>query len=233
MHPVVEKLLALQKIDSRVAQAQRKLDAVPNETAKRRSALTRLTAERDAVKNRIREIEVEIKDLEVRVGGIETAIKKQEEHRDNAQNASTFEAARHRIQLLSEDRDQLQSRELTLIEEQEALQPKLQELEEKVAAETEVFEAYLKEAERLEAELREERDRIAASREEYLDGIPPAQLSQYDEIFRSRGGIAVVALESDHCSGCYTRITPNDRAKLGSGSAIVNCKSCGRFLYAP
>ncbi len=231
MHPVVEKLLALQQVDSRVAAVQRKLDAIPQETRKREARLAALTAERDGVKKRIREIEIRIADLESRVLGIDAAIKKQENYRDQARNASTFEAAR--LQILTEDRERLQTEEMALIEEQEGLQPKLEELERKVSEMDAEFRAYLDEAARLERELREERDRISEERKQFLTEIPPAQMNAYEDLFHSRGGVAVVAVEDDHCSGCYTRITPNDAARLAGGSAVVTCKSCGRFLYLP
>lgn len=233
MHPVVKQILALQQVDEKVARIQKKIDAIPRETEQRSSEIARLEAERDRVAKAIEIAEGENSALEIKVQGIATAVKRQEDHRNKAQNPSTFEAAQHQISYLKLDMDQMQNKQLGLLESIESLSPELEKLREQVAERTAEFGAYKKEAARLHEELVVERDKIAVEREHHVNEIPDHQLAMYRELFETRQGQAVVPLEGEFCRGCYTKITINDQARLAGGSSMVTCKSCGRILYLP
>jgi predicted nucleic acid-binding Zn-ribbon protein len=233
MHPVVQRLLALQQVDVKVTGLQRRLDSIPRETQGRRARLdeaekrlSQATAERDKA-------ELENQELEGKVRAIEGAVRRQVGHRDTAANASTFAAAQHQIDYLTQDKDNLQATQLELMERIKQLGPEIERLQAEVAVARDEFAAFASEAKRLENELRQQSVKIVEERRGVAAQIPEPSLAQYEAMFRTVDGQAVVPLEGDHCSGCYTRIPPNDRAYLLAGSSLVACKSCGRILYVP
>jgi len=235
LHPVVAKLFSLQKIDQKVALAQKKLDSIPKETQERQKKLSKLQEELTRLKDRSTEIEVQVASLETKVGAIETGIKKQEAYLNQASSPSEYEAARHQIRYLQRDREELQNEQLALMEEQEQLAPKITELEAAVAEEKATFDAFLKEADKLKVELEAKKQEVADERRAKAAEIPAEYLARYEEIFVSREGSAVVPAERSYCSGCFTKLTPNDWAMLANGTnkVLVTCRTCGRFLYDP
>jgi predicted nucleic acid-binding Zn-ribbon protein len=116
------------------------------------------------------------------------------------------------------------------MEKVEQLRPQLQEAEERLAKLRAEFEEFEAEADKLRAELEAQKAEVAEDRAAALEGVNRNELQMYDDIFRMRDGEAVVAAHGDICTGCFTRITPNDAAVLASGSRIVTCKACGRIL---
>ncbi len=235
MHPVVAKLFSLQKIDQKVALAQKKLDSLPRETEKRQKKLKKLEGELTQLKDRCTEIEVQVASLETKVGAIETGIKKQEAYLNQASSPSEYEAARHQIRYLQRDREELQNEQLGLMEEQETLTAKIAELETAVAEESQTFQAFMAEAEALRGELEAKKQAVADERKAKANEVPGEYLARYEEIFASREGTAVVPAERRYCSGCFTKLTPNDWAMLANGTnkVLVTCRTCGRFLYDP
>jgi predicted nucleic acid-binding Zn-ribbon protein len=235
LHPVVAKLFSLQKIDQKVALAQKKLDSIPRETEEREKKLKKLEGELGLLRDRCTEIEVQVASLETKVGAIETGIKKQEAYLNQASSPSEYEAARHQIRYLQRDREELQNEQLALMEEQETLNPRIAELETSVEEEKKTFQAFLTEADSLRIELEAKKKEVADERQAKADEIPGEYLARYEEIFASREGTAVVPAERRYCSGCFTKLTPNDWAMLANGTnkVLVTCRTCGRFLYDP
>ncbi|HMQ20899.1 MAG TPA: C4-type zinc ribbon domain-containing protein [Planctomycetota bacterium] len=233
MQAVVQQLISLQQVDNRVAAVQKKIDVIPRETKRRRAELDALLRQRDEFKRAIDEAELENRDFELKVQGLDAAIARQEQHRDQSSNASTFTAAQHQIEYLRQDKEQIQNDQLDLMERIEALTPQLATANEEVAAKQAEFDAYVSEAEKLMQELVVKRDAVASERAQFAAGIPETSLELYSGLFRQWDGSAVVPQENGFCSGCYTKLTPNDKARLMARSGLVTCNSCGRILFDP
>ncbi|MFQ5506191.1 MAG: zinc ribbon domain-containing protein [Planctomycetota bacterium] len=225
------QLLSLQKVDAEVARVQKKLDAIPIETKRRREVLTRLETELSTLGKGIQAAEKQLQDLELQVTALDSAIAKQEGYRDRAQNASTFEAAQHQIGYLKADKEKLQADQFKLMGRLDELQPELASCESRLREVQVEFSEYEHEAERLERELLAKRDEIVVKRDEFLGGVPEEHLLGYQSLLETREGQAVVVVEGEHCSGCYTRLTTNDMARLQGGSSVVTCSSCRRILF--
>ncbi|MCB9917498.1 MAG: hypothetical protein H6832_03755 [Planctomycetes bacterium] len=233
MQSVVQQLISLQQVDNRVAAVQKKIDVIPRETKKRRAELDALLRTRDELQHAIDEAEHENRDFEIKVQGLDAAITRQEQHRDQSSNASTFTAAQHQIEYLKQDKEQIQNEQLELMDRIEGLTPRLEAATSAANAKQLEFDAYVAEAKKLDAELRAKRDVIAKEREQFAAAVPAASMELYRGLFQQWDGSAVVPQENGYCSGCYTKLTPNDRARLMARSSLVTCNSCGRILYDP
>ena len=74
-------------------------------------------------------------------------------------------------------------------------------------------------------ELENERARLAASCDKSI-------LSKYERIRKQRGGVAVVPVVGGTCKGCQMNLPPQMANNLRTGSDIMTCPSCHRFIYA-
>ena len=72
--------------------------------------------------------------------------------------------------------------------------------------------------------LEAEHARIAGGLEEELR-------ENYERLFITKDGDAIVALSHDVCMGCHMKVTPTTSAKCRAGKEIVHCEQCGRLLY--
>lgn len=233
MQRVVQQLISLQQVDNRVAVVQKKIDVIPKETAKRRAELDELIRKRDELQAAIDTAEESNRELEVKVQGLDAAILRQEQHRDQSANASTFTAAQHQIEYLNQDKEQIQNEQIELMDRIETLTPQRDEFVTKIGELQKEFDEYEAEAKKLMDELVQQRDAIAVEREAFVKDIPDGSHELYRGLFRQWSGQAVVPQENGYCSGCYTKLTPNDKARLMARSGLVTCNSCGRILYDP
>ena len=75
------------------------------------------------------------------------------------------------------------------------------------------------------AELESERKRLVELCDRSL-------VSKYERIRKQRGGLAVVPVVAGTCKGCQRNIPPQMANNLLTGSEIMLCPNCHRFIYA-
>ncbi|HYR20694.1 MAG TPA: C4-type zinc ribbon domain-containing protein [Myxococcales bacterium] len=72
--------------------------------------------------------------------------------------------------------------------------------------------------------LEKERDAVAAS-------VERSMLSRYERIRKQRGGLAVVPVVGITCKGCQRNIPPQMANNLRTGTELLTCPNCHRFIY--
>lgn len=231
VHPQVQKLLELQKLDQHIASLRRDLDALPDETAKRRKALDVKRADAAAKERVLQEAELQVRNLELSTRQSDEEIKKLDGRLNTVKNNAEYQATLLQIESVKRERDRLQEEALAVLDRMTALTSARDEAVELARAETQTFEGFLEEARKLTAKRDAEIAKVAVGRAALLDGISPDLVAQYETLFRSRERLAVCAVEGHTCQGCYNRITMNDIARLRGGSSIVECGSCNRILF--
>jgi hypothetical protein len=73
--------------------------------------------------------------------------------------------------------------------------------------------------------VRRERDELAGT-------VDPELLTEYDELRKRSGGIAIARLVGGSCGGCHLSLpaVDVDRIKKLSPDAPAHCEECGRLL---
>jgi predicted nucleic acid-binding Zn-ribbon protein len=74
------------------------------------------------------------------------------------------------------------------------------------------------------AELEKEREAVVARCDRSL-------VSKYERIRKQRGGVAVVPVVGMTCKGCQRNLPPQMANNLRTGSEILSCPNCHRFIY--
>ncbi len=74
---------------------------------------------------------------------------------------------------------------------------------------------------------------VRAQRESRARELAPTLLSSYERILKARGGIAVAAVDDvgTFCGACRVTVRPQAVQQLRSGTELMLCESCGRYLY--
>jgi predicted nucleic acid-binding Zn-ribbon protein len=231
LHPDVRKLLALQKLDQRIAKIRRDFESVPAETARRERALDAIRRGHEEAAGQLQRKEVEARGTDASIASSDAEIRKLEVRLNTVRNNAEYQATLLQIESVRNERNRLEEAGLGLLEEIEVLRGRVAESSARLAGEEKSHAEYLEKARQLEAERRAQLDEVTAGRGELLADIPPDLIARYERMFQARDGLAVAAVEGNFCTGCHTSIPPNLQVKLQAGSSVVHCGTCQRILY--
>ena len=231
MLPELERLIQLQEVETRAADARRKIAAAPERIA---ALDAKLTTARDAV-----------------------AAAKQAEANNQARRRNIEKDLLAAQQLLSKSKETLMAvktnheyhamqsqiaagtSEVARIEEQMLVN--LMEADE-IAAERKKTEATLKSEEVSIAKERKaieteaaEMERVVKSSDEQRAAIVPqisrATLHTFERVLKGRQGLAVAEAADGLCTVCRVRLRPQVYNTIRRNDSIYQCDSCQRILY--
>jgi uncharacterized protein len=115
--------------------------------------------------------------------------------------------------------------------EYEEIRKGLTELEKQLADKESVVASEGKHIEEELAGVRVRMDELEKERAAAIAHCDNSLVAKYERIRKQRGGIAVVPVEGTTCKGCQRNIPPQMANNLRSGSEILTCPNCHRFIY--
>jgi predicted nucleic acid-binding Zn-ribbon protein len=231
LHPNVEKLLAVQKVDQAIARIRRDLDSVPSERQQREQALQTIRDRHADHVARMKKAEVAAHDNEISIRSADEEIKKLETRLNTVKNNAEYQATLLQIESVRGERSRTEEAGLALIEEIESLRVEVERSKSALDEEETVFAEFQEKIRALEAEREAQLGKVSAGRQDLVAAVPADLMAKYERMFVARGGLAVCAVDGETCTGCYTSIPPNLMVKLRASSAVVQCDSCQRILY--
>lgn len=233
MLDVIERLLAIQDRDSRIRTLRQELESVPTEKKAREKQLADCTAKLEKARTRMKKIEVEKKALEMEIGTRRSTIDRYKTQQLQTRKNEEYTALAHEIAASEKAISDIEDKELVLMEEADSLLPQIREAEAEYASEKARIDKALA---ALSAKIPNIEGMIAellVARKEAAIGVDEDILEQYERIFKSKGGHAVVPLEHEVCTGCHMKVTNQTALEVRSEKSIVHCPNCGRMLYLP
>ncbi|MGE5177069.1 MAG: zinc ribbon domain-containing protein [Hyphomicrobiales bacterium] len=230
MLPELNALLELQRRDSTVSDATRRLEAIPKRREELRSAVAGTRLELDAAKKDLEAARLGRRGFEKEAEGFQSEAAKLERQLLDVKTNQEYTAMRHQIAAVNERRSDVETRILESFEKEEALQAAVKRAEQRLAQE----EARLKQG---EADLDREADALGGElaeaerlRDEARPHVPATILSRYDRLVGARDGVAVAEVRKGACGACFKALTPHALQIARTGEQIQNCESCGRIL---
>ena len=112
----------------------------------------------------------------------------------------------------------------------EESQKKHSEMEQQFAEAKAKWETREAELTQLVTRLTAYREGLAGRRDELAATVEPAALRQYENLRRSKGGVAVAKVERGLCQGCRMSLPTRHLQQVRSGRETVLCSTCGRIL---
>lgn len=232
MKAELQKLVALQNLDTSIRKLQVELEAIPKRRAeieaefdRRAFEIRALETARDDARHARSQLEIEVSEQKTRAERAERnlkAVKKQDEYTAAIREA---DAARKQISAL----------ETQILEQMEALEQAetaLTERADEIVSLNSDREARLKS---FDDETRQQADKLAASRaerERLLSALPKAMGADYNRISkRIRDGVAVAEARKGACMACFMALRPQAMAQVRRGDEVVTCENCNRILY--
>lgn len=232
MKAELQKLIALQNLDTTIRKLEKDQEATPERRAvieaefdQRAFEITALESRRDEAKHTRARLENEVVEQKGRAERAERNLmssKKQEEY-----TAAIREADAARKQISALETQILE--QLEILEQAEAA---LTERADEVASLNSDREARLKafddEAGTIEERLAEARK----GRDELFANLPKPMSSMYARIRgRIRDGVAVAEARNRSCTACFMSLRPQVMSEIRRGEEVITCDNCGRILF--
>jgi hypothetical protein len=82
-----------------------------------------------------------------------------------------------------------------------------------------------------QATLQQTREDLQAEREAASGAVARKVLESYENLRKSRRGVAVAEVRENACGACGTTLTAALQQSARHAPDLVNCPSCGRILY--
>ena len=233
MHADLVKLLDLQAKDSAVADVERRMEALQEETGVLDQALERARQGLEAAKRAVTDAARRRDELEQKIESYRVLQERRQqrlEHVRNPKEASTLMAELDlaRSVVAKEENDWVRSSDAVT-----QAQFKAAEEERNVGAVAEgqaIERARLAERQRaLEAELAQ----AQREREDSASRLDRPLRIRYDRLRKARSGEVIVPLLNGACGACHTSIPLNRRSQIKAGTVVDNCEVCGAILYPP
>ena len=231
MHVDLERVIALQNIDSGVQDAERRLAEEPEHL---KSLDTRIDAARQEVttaketlaRNQAARREIE-KDAAVHQGRLS-------KFRDQAMAVKTnqeYHAIQHEIAFAQTEIKKLEDRILELMVEADDLTAAVKRAEGSLAAEQKAVEADRKALVAEHARLNAALERLRGARQSLVESLDPNVMRMFDLVAQRRHGVAVAEARDGVCTICHVRLRPQVFNTVRRNDEIIQCDSCQRILF--
>jgi predicted nucleic acid-binding Zn-ribbon protein len=231
MNADLERVIALQRLDTAAHDAARRLDEAPEREksleGRLEAARQRVTAAKGALttnQSARREIE---KDVAVHQGRLS-------KFREQAMAVKTnqeYHAIQHEIAFAQTEIKTREDQILELMVHADELTADVKRFEAALAAEQKAVEADRKALATELADLKAAITRIGGERQDVVSGLSPQVLAIFDLVSKRRNGVAVAEARDGICTICHVRIRPQVFNTVRRNDEIVQCDHCQRILY--
>lgn len=231
MNDEVRALLILQDRDRRLLALAKDLEKLPQDEAR---AKTKLAADEAAVKkahDALVDCELRLKRLELDAGTRKTSIARMKTQQFETRKNEEYQALGHEITRYEKEVDDLETRELELMEEMDGLQAARKAAEAALAHTRTLVDEDL-------ASIRQRHDRMEAERQEVLAEratlaakVPESVIPLYERLMKTKVGLAVAPMREGKCGGCHMKLIASTVVAVQTGKELARCEDCGRILY--
>ncbi len=232
MKAELQKLVALQNLDTSIRKLEKDLEAIPERRAEIEREFDQRAFEIRALENRRDDAKVSRARLENEVVEQRGRAERAERNLMSSKKQDEYTAA---IREADAARKLIAALETQILEQMEILdqaEAALTERADEIAGLNSDREARLEtfdEETRIQSEqlvtARTERDRL-------FGNLPKPMSALYARISaRIRDGIAVAEARNRSCSACFMSLRPQVMTEIRRGAEVITCDNCGRILY--
>ena len=232
MKAELQKLIALQNLDTNIRRLETEQQAIPERRAEierefdqRAFEIRALESRRDEAKHIRARLENEVVEQRGRAERAERNLmssKKQDEYTAAIREA---DAARKQISAL-------ETQILEQLEQLEQAEASLKERADEIASLNSDRESRLKAFDDETGTIGERLATARKERDEVFANLPKAMSGMYTRIkTRIRDGVAVAEARNRSCTACFMSLRPQVMAEIRRGEEVITCDNCGRILY--
>ena len=231
MNADLERVIALQRLDSAAQDAQRRLAEEPERL---KAFDTRLETARAAVagaKERLAENQSARRSIEKDLAVHQGRLSKFRDQLMSVKTNVEYQAMQKEIEFAQHEVKAYEDKILERMLEADDLTAAVKRAEAESAAEQKAVDAdrraYIADL----AGVRQALERITGERAELVRSLSPQVLSTFEVVSRRRNGVAVAEARDGICTICHVRMRPQVFNTVRRNEEIVQCDSCQRILF--
>jgi uncharacterized protein len=228
------RLLDLQAIDTSLAQIAHRRRNLPE-----LATLDRLARELAAAEDERIRVQVSVDDLDRDIARFERDIEQVRTRADKDRArldvgtgpARELEALQHELGTLARRQSELEDSELELMEQREAVQATLDEVQRRLASTRQTRDELQVRCDETLADLDRDRAAKETARAPLVANLATELVSLYEKI-RESSGMGAALLRAGRCEGCRLELAGSERSRVKAAAPdeVVRCDECGRIL---
>jgi predicted nucleic acid-binding Zn-ribbon protein len=231
MNADLERLIALQTLDSTADAARKTLAAEPERAAALDARLEAARQHVAAAKERLAANKNARAALEKDVAVQQGRLSKFRETAMAVKTNQEYHAVQHEITFAQAEIKKIEDAILERMMEGDDLTSAVKTAEAQLAAETKAVEAERRAISAAHVELQASLERIAGERAALIGGLNSSVLATFEAVSRKRNGVAMAEARGGICTICHVRLRPQVFNSVLRNDSILQCDSCNRILY--
>lgn len=231
MNSDIERIIALQRIDSTAQEAQRRL---ADEPERERALEARLEVARQAVartKEALAGNQSARRGIEKDLAIVQGRLSKFRDQLMSVKTNREYQAMQHEIEIAQTEVREMEGRILERMVEADELTAAVKAADAALATEQKAGDADRRAIAAEFVELKASLEALAAERAELVRAVDPKVLNVFELVARRRSGVAVAEARDGICTICHVRLRPQVFNTVRRNDQIVQCDSCNRILY--
>ena len=228
----VRALLVLQDRDRRLLELARDLEKLPQDEARAKTKLAGDEAALKAAHDALIQTDLKLKKLELDAGTRKTTIQRLKNQQFETRKNEEFQALGHEITRYEKDLDDLETRELEVMEEMDAARARQRQAEEALAKSKAIVGQDLASIATRGERLRADTAELKAEREKLAAAAPADLIPLYERLMKTKNGLAIAPMHDGKCGGCHMKLIASTVVAVQRALELARCEDCGRILYA-
>jgi len=231
MHADLERVIALQRLDSAAQDAQRRLAEEPDRLKAIEGRLDAAKQSVAAAKARLADSQTARRNLEKEVAVHQARLSKFRDQLMAVKTNVEYQAMQKEMAFAQNEVKTIEDSVLERMLEGDELSAAVKRAEGELAAEQKSADTDRRALAGDVEALRTSLEKIRTERASLVKDIDPQVLAIYDLVARRRHGIAVAEARDGVCTICHVRLRPQVFNTIRRNDMIIQCDSCQRILY--
>ncbi len=227
-------LKELQKLDLRIVESRQKIQEFDPLFEEIEEPALILEGELGTSRNRLKEMQLEERRLELSTEERRERIRKLDERLGGVRNLREEAAVSAELEMVKRGLQNDEQEAFSLIDSVRKGEERVTELEAAYAEASALVEPQRDELLAKRKAAREELASFEREREAFVSSMDPAEMKIYDAI-RGNGSRAAVAELTDDgaCGNCFGVVPLQSQNEIRHGEALIRCEACGVIIAAP
>ena len=231
MNADLERLIALQRLDTGAEEAERRIAEAPERDKTLEARLETARSQAAAAKARLTESQNARRAIEKEVAIVQARLSKFRDQLMEVKTNREYQAMQKEIEVAQNEVRAMEERVLERMLEADDLTAAVKRADAELVDVQKTVDAdrraLVDEVTRLKTSL----ERLREERTELARAIPPPLMATFDLVARRRNGIAVAEARGGVCTICHVRMRPQVFNNIRRNDSIIQCDSCQRILY--
>jgi len=231
MHADLERLIALQRLDSAAQDAERRLAEEPERLKAIDARLDEGRHQVEQAKEHLTVSQNARRALEKDVSVHQGRLSKFREQAMAVKTNQEYHAIQHEIAFAQSEIKAIEDQILERMLEADELTSALKRAEAELAATLKACDADRRALAAEQIELKALLERVRSERQALVAALDPTAFATFELVARRRNGVGVAEARGGVCTICHLRLRPQVFNTIRRNEEIIRCDSCGRILY--